>query len=114
MTSASPGLDSSAPSPPQESGPGWAAFGAGPGGMGAPRRSRLRMRTLVTQRWTAIAGQTAAVAVCGVGLHLDLPYIACFALIGLSLWLNLILHFASPGQRLALDWETTLQLSFDT
>ncbi len=82
--------------------------------MGAPRRSRLRMRTLVTQRWTAIAGQTAAVAVCAFGLQLDLPYIACFALIGLSLWLNLILHFASPRQRLALDWETALQLTFDT
>jgi len=82
--------------------------------MGAPRRSRLRMRTLVTQRWTAIAGQCAAVAICGIWLRLDLPYLACFALIGLSLWLNLILHFASPGQRLALDWETALQLTFDT
>ncbi len=82
--------------------------------MGAPRRSRLRMRTLVTQRWTAIVGQAVGVAVCAFWLRLELPYIACLALIALSLWLNLILHFASPGQRLALDWETTLQLSFDT
>lgn len=114
MTSASPGLDSSAPPSPQESGQGWSAFGNGPGGMGAPRRSRLRIRTLVTQRWTAIAGQVAAVTLCGAGLGLDLPYAACFSLIGLSFWLNLILHFASPGQRLALDWETALQLTFDT
>jgi two-component system sensor histidine kinase RegB len=82
--------------------------------MGAPRRSRLRMRTLVTQRWTAIIGQTVAVTLCGLALKLDLPYVGCFALIGLSAWLNLILHFTSPGQRLALDWETTLQLTFDT
>lgn len=82
--------------------------------MGAPRRSRLRMRTLVAQRWTAIIGQIAAIAVCGLVLRLDLPYLPCFALIGLSAWLNLILHFASPGQRLALDWETALQLTFDT
>lgn len=114
MTSASPVLDSSATPPPQEPGPGWSAFGAGPGGMGAPRRSRLRMRTLVAQRWTAIIGQIAAIAVCGLVLRLDLPYLPCFALIGLSAWLNLILHFASPGQRLALDWETALQLTFDT
>ena len=114
MTASTPDLDSSAAQPPQGSVQGWSAFGAGPGGMGAPRRSRLRMRTLVTQRWTAIAGQVAAVALCGLALHLDLPYLPCFALIGLSAWLNLILHFTSPGQRLALDWETALQLTFDT
>ncbi len=114
MTSTAPGLDSSAAAPPQGVGRGWAAFGAGPGGMGAPRRSRLRMRTLVTQRWTAILGQATAVTLCGLGLNLDLPYVGCFALIALSAWLNLILHFTSPGQRLALDWETALQLSFDT
>lgn len=82
--------------------------------MGAPRRSRLRMRTLVAQRWMAIIGQIAAIAICAFGLKLDLPYLPCFVLIGLSAWLNLILHFASPGQRLALDWETALQLTFDT
>ena len=89
-------------------------FASGPGGMGLPRRSRLRMRTLLTQRWLAIAGQSAAVAFCGLVLKFDLPFVACFAMIGLSAWLNLILTVSSSGQRLALDWETALQLTFDT
>ncbi len=117
MTSAppKPGLDRPPPAPPQDPPRGpWAVFAAGPGGMGVPRRSRLRMRTLVTQRWIAIVGQTLAVLGCGLLLKFDLPFAACFALIGLSTWLNLILTFSSPGQRLALDWETALQLTFDT
>jgi two-component system sensor histidine kinase RegB len=114
-----PGFDKPPPASPQEPdhqtprGP-WAVFTGGPGGMGLPRRSRLRMRTLVTQRWIAIAGQSAAVLVCGLLFKFELPWIGCFALIGLAAWLNLILTFTSPGQRLALDWETALQLTFDT
>ena len=100
------GFDRPHAAPPQEPPRGpWAVFAGAPGGMGVPRRSRLRMRTLVTQRWMAIGGQTLAMTVCGLIFKFDLPYAACFALIGLSTWLNLILTFSSPGQRLALDWE---------
>lgn len=35
-------------------------------------------------------------------------------LVAISARLNVILTVAAPGQRLALDWETALQLSYDT
>jgi two-component system sensor histidine kinase RegB len=113
-TPAQHGLDKPQDAAPQERPRGpWAVFGGGPGGMGAPRRSRLRMRTLLMQRWVAVGGQTAAMLAAGLGFGFSLPFAACFALIALSVWLNLILTFTSPGQRLALDWEAALQLTFD-
>jgi len=85
----------------------WAAW------LGGPRRGRLRLRTLVVQRWLAIAGQTIAVLVVGFGLGYDMPFALCFSLIALSAWLNVLLSLASPGQRLARDWEAAIQLAFD-
>lgn len=72
------------------------------------------MRTLLTQRWVTIGGQSATVIVAAFGFGFDLPVGGCLALIALSVWLNLILTFTSPSQRLALDWEAALQLTFDT
>ncbi len=85
----------------------WAAW------LGGPQRGRLRLRTLVAQRWLGIVGQTAAVLIVGFGLGYHLPYALCFSLIALSAWLNVLLSLASPGQRLARDWEAAIQLAFD-
>jgi two-component system sensor histidine kinase RegB len=85
----------------------WAAW------VGGPQRGRLRLRTLVAQRWLAIAGQTAAVVIVGFGLGYHLPWALCFTLIALSAWLNVLLSLASPGQRIARDWEAAIQLAFD-
>ncbi len=61
----------------------WAVLTGAFVGKGLPYRSRLRLRTLVAQRWLAIGGQTAAVLFAGFVLKYDLPFSSCFALIAL-------------------------------
>lgn len=81
--------------------------------LGAPRRGRLRIRTLVTVRWLTVIGQTAAVLFVALVLKFPFPIGGCFALIGLSAIMNLIVMFSSSGQRQAADWEATSQIAFD-
>jgi two-component system, sensor histidine kinase RegB len=76
-------------------------------------QGRVRLRTLVLLRWLAIAGQTAAVLFVRFGLGFDLPLGAALGIIAASAWLNLILMFAFPTQRLLREWEAALQLAFD-
>jgi len=78
-----------------------------------PKRGRLRVRTLITLRWFAIAGQTLTVLIVGVGLGLPVPFALCFTLIVLAAWVNLLVSLTSSGQRIAEDWEATAQISFD-
>ena len=80
---------------------------------GVPRRGRLRIRTLTGLRWIAVAGQTLTVCVVGFALNLPLPFAACFALIALSAWLNVLVGLASSGQRLATDNEAAAHIGFD-
>jgi two-component system sensor histidine kinase RegB len=82
---------------------------AGPG----LRRGRLRIRTLIAQRWLMVAGQTVAVLVAGLGLDLKVPYALCFSLIALSAWLNVLIGLAFGGQRMAREGEATAQIAFD-
>jgi two-component system sensor histidine kinase RegB len=82
--------------------------------LGATRQGKLRLRTLVAQRWLAIGGQVAAVLIVGFGLGYHLPYALVFSLIALSAWLNVLFSLASPGQRLARNLEAAIQLAFDT
>jgi len=77
------------------------------------RRGRLRLRTLVLLRWLAVAGQTAALLIVYFGFGFDAPLGWCLAVIAVSAWLNVVLSFLSPGQRLAKDWEAAGQLAFD-
>jgi two-component system sensor histidine kinase RegB len=77
------------------------------------RRGRLRVRSLLAQRWLAVAGQTLAVLFGTLVLKLQIPFGACFALIALSAWLNVLLGLASTGQRLAREGEATAQIAFD-
>ena len=44
----------------------------------------LRLSTLVTLRWLALAGQAAAILIVRYGLEFQLPLAGCFALIGIS------------------------------
>ncbi|WGM37237.1 Sensor histidine kinase RegB [Caulobacter sp. NIBR1757] len=78
------------------------------------RRARLRIRTLITVRWLTVAGQLATVAFVGLVLRFEFQWLACLTLIGLSAWMNWLLHLASTSsQRQVADWEATAQLAFD-
>ncbi|MEM6626971.1 MAG: ActS/PrrB/RegB family redox-sensitive histidine kinase [Pseudomonadota bacterium] len=74
---------------------------------------RTRIRTLVTLRWIAVAGQAAAVLLVYYGLGFQLPLAGCLAAIAASAWLNIFLTAAFPAQRLASQLETAAQLAFD-
>jgi two-component system, sensor histidine kinase RegB len=75
---------------------------------------RTRLRTLVSLRWMAIAGQSGAVLFVYYGLGFSLPLAACLAAIGASAWLNVILMAVFPSQHLSSPAETAGQLGFDT
>ena len=96
-------LDTAGPDGPQDS--DWTLIG--------PRRGRLRVRTLITLRWLAVAGQAFTLLFVGVVLGLPAPYALCFTLVALSAWVNLLVSLTSSGQRIAEDWEATLQIAFD-
>ncbi|MDO8322266.1 MAG: ActS/PrrB/RegB family redox-sensitive histidine kinase [Phenylobacterium sp.] len=98
------GLDRQSPVQAQDE-LAWDMRGAGHG--------RLRMRTLVTLRWTLILGEVAILLIGGVFLGFKAPYAICFGLIGVAAWINLLTGVASPGQRMMADWEATAQLGFD-
>lgn len=74
---------------------------------------RTRLRTLVTLRWMAIAGQVAAVVFVNLVLGFELPLVACLAAIGASAWLNVALMAVFPTQHLSSPAETAGQLAFD-
>jgi two-component system sensor histidine kinase RegB len=98
------GLDRQSPAQAQDE-LAWDMRGAGHG--------RLRMRTLVTLRWTIILGEVAILLIGGLFLGFKAPYAICFGLIGAAAWINLLTGVASPGQRMIADWEATAQLGFD-
>ncbi|WP_340643828.1 ActS/PrrB/RegB family redox-sensitive histidine kinase [Phenylobacterium sp.] len=103
-TPSGPGLDRQSPAPAQGE-LAWDMRGGGPG--------RLRMRNLVTLRWTLILGEVAVLLIGGLFLGFKAPYAICFGLIGAAAWINLLTGVASPGQRMIADWEATAQLGFD-
>ena len=93
-----------------------AIFTLAPEGLGTAQTAlgRTRLRTFITLRWLAVAGQTAAVLLVYFGLGFELQLAMCLAIIAASAWLNVFLSFAFPSQRLTRTWEAALQLSFDT
>lgn len=93
-----------------------AIFTLAPEGLGSAQSAlgRTRLRTFITLRWLAVAGQTAAVLLVYFGLGFQLPLALCLAIIAASAWLNVFLSFAFPSQRLTRSWEAALQLAFDT
>ena len=99
------GLDKPGDEPAQDDAWSWTAPGL--------RRGRLRVRTLLAQRWVAVVGQTIMLLISGLLLKLQIPWALCFTLVALSAWLNVLLGLASSGQRLAREGEATAQIAFD-
>ncbi len=74
---------------------------------------RTRLRTLISLRWMAIAGQALAVLFVYYVLGFELPWLPCFAAIAASAWLNVALMAVLPAQHLSSPAETAAQLAFD-
>ncbi len=75
---------------------------------------RTRLRTFVNVRYMAIIGQTIAVLLTYYVFNFEINLSACLAIIAASAWLNVALSSFFPGQRLAKEGESFLQLAFDT
>ncbi|THD74573.1 MAG: ActS/PrrB/RegB family redox-sensitive histidine kinase [Phenylobacterium sp.] len=82
-------------------------------GEGSAHRGRLRVRTLVTQRWLVLAGEALLLLASAVILQFRAPYALCFGVIGAGAWINLLTGVASPGQRTLGDGEAAGQLAVD-
>ncbi|MFH1516636.1 MAG: sensor histidine kinase, partial [Pseudomonadota bacterium] len=93
-----------------------AVFTLAPEGLGSAQSAlgRTRLRTFITLRWLAVAGQTAAVLFVAFVMGFEVPLALCLAIIAASAWLNVFLAFAFQSQRLTRGWEASLQLAFDT
>lgn len=76
-------------------------------------RSPVRLRTLTTLRWLAVAGQTAAIAVVHFGLGFPAPLGLSLGVIAASAWLNLFVTFRFSPQRFLSDREAAAYIGFD-
>ncbi len=75
---------------------------------------RLRRSTLVTQRWTAVAGQVLTLVIVSEGLGFSYPYWPVAIIIFAAVLLNLAVTFRLPLDRRVGNQEAALQLGFDT
>lgn len=73
----------------------------------------MRLRTLILLRWLAINGQTAAVVFIHFKMGFELPLWPCLAVIGASVWLNIILSSRFPHSKRLSETESALYLAFD-
>jgi two-component system sensor histidine kinase RegB len=73
----------------------------------------VRLRTLVTLRWIAIAGQIAAVLAASQGMNFQLPLAACALLISVSVMVNVIAQVIYPTEKRLTEQGTLLSLFFD-
>ena len=73
----------------------------------------VRLRTLVTVRWIAIAGQIAAVLAASQGMGFQLPLVACALLISLSATVNIVVQLVHPSEKRLSEQGTLLSLFFD-
>jgi two-component system, sensor histidine kinase RegB len=78
----------------------------------APRRGRVRLRTLVAIRWVAVAGQAAALLVVYYGLTFPLPILPAFLCVGASVLFNLWVGRARARLWLG-DRDAALTLAYD-
>jgi two-component system sensor histidine kinase RegB len=81
--------------------------------MPVPPRGRIRLRTLVTLRWLAVAGQTVAVLTVAFGLGFELPLYWCLAVIAASAALNLVLTMRQPATLRLNESQVAAMLAFD-
>ncbi len=77
-------------------------------------RGPVRLRTLTSIRWVAIAGQLAALFLVRFGLDWPLPMDEALAVVGASVVLNIAMTFRRPEQGRLKEWEAASYLAFDT
>jgi two-component system sensor histidine kinase RegB len=73
----------------------------------------VRLRTLTTLRWLAVAGQTAAIITVHFFLGFRTPLALCLGVIALSAWLNLFVMMRFSPQRFLTDREAAAYIGFD-
>lgn len=76
-------------------------------------RNWVRLRTLVLLRWTAIAGQLAAITIAQRLYDLQLEIALCYMAIGVSVFANLVAVWIYPENKRLSETETFLFLLFD-
>ena len=74
---------------------------------------RLRLGTLNTLRWLALAGQLATVLFVHFSLGFKLPLLACLAVIAAGAAFTMILRIAFPPQHRPSDLAAFLYLALD-
>jgi len=73
----------------------------------------VRLRTLILLRWMAIAGQLAAIIAADRIYGFDLPLVACYMAVGVSVLANLFAITLLPENRRLSETEVFLTLLFD-
>jgi two-component system sensor histidine kinase RegB len=73
----------------------------------------VRLRTLLTLRWVAVGGQTAAVILGDRFFDLDMPLNALFVAIAVSALVNLIAWNVHPANKRLSERDAMLSLLFD-
>lgn len=78
------------------------------------RRSNwIRLRTITTVRWIAIAGQMIALIVTERYFGLDLNYALCYAAVVVSIIANVVAAYVFPENKLLSETENAAMLLFD-
>ena len=77
------------------------------------RSNWIKLRTLVTVRWFAIAGQSIALVLAQYLYQVQVPIIPCLIAISLSLLCNLAAITLFPDNRRLSEAETVFMLLFD-
>jgi len=74
---------------------------------------QLRRNTLVLLRWAAIVGQSIALLIVSQVLGFDFPLGPCLAMIGLSIFVNIVVTASFELERRVGDREAGMQLGYD-
>jgi two-component system sensor histidine kinase RegB len=90
------------------------AAGSGPAIEAGQGSGRVNLRTLITIRWIAVAGQFAAVLTVEYVLGFRLPLLLALATIGASVVLNLFALGHRASQPFLGDRDAALYLAYDT
>lgn len=73
----------------------------------------VRLATLLSVRWIAVAGQLAALLVVQFGFHLQVHVVPVLLIVGASASFNLLLMMVYTRQRRLSEREAALHLAFD-
>lgn len=76
-------------------------------------RGPIRIRTLTTLRWLAVAGQISAILVVHFVFGFPVELGLCLSAIAASAWLNIFSALRFSPQRFLTDGETTSYIAFD-